>query len=517
MIVLIGFMGAGKSTVGACLADRLAFPFRDVDALVVERAGQDIPSLFASEGEASFRERERAVALDLLSGDEAVVALGGGALGDEMIRTAVKGHTTVFLSVSLEEALRRIDPESRPMLSLTDPEALYDERHPEYERTAQLRVDTDGRDVDDVVDEVVAFVHTMTRPVRVRAGEHEYPVVVGRGILRHAATLFGFDAPRRMAVVHQPNVEGYAKEVGGVLEAAGSEVFLVEVADREDGKDLRAAEALWTQLVEAGLQRDDAMVTVGGGAISDAGGFVASTILRGIRVVHVPTTLLGQVDAAIGGKTALNLPQGKNLVGTIHQPIGVICDVDTLATLDVDELRSGCAEVVKYGFISHPGLLELLPQRAPRMLAADPVVLEGIVERCAAAKAEVVSEDADDSGRRKILNYGHTFGHAFEQRSGFEMRHGDAVSIGMVAAALTAQELGWLDDDAVSLHRDTLDAFGLPIRGDYELDQIRQALLRDKKSRGAPRFVLLREIGDPRTDVEVPEDVLSNALARLSA
>jgi 3-dehydroquinate synthase len=515
MIVLIGFMGAGKTTVGRLVADELGVSFVDADEVIAARAGASIPEIFKNEGEEGFRAFERSVVGDLLAGDDGVVALGGGALGSPEIADLLAPHAVVHLNVSLDEAIKRVGDSERPMLQISAPEDLFRERTRAYTTAATIAVAVDGRSPEEIARELIAGLRGRARRVPVTTAGGTYEVIVGKDVLREVGGVLD-PSPRRVRVLHQPSVERYAKEVADALIERGSEVSMSEVPDGDSAKDRDTAQGLWSALADDGMNKDDALVTVGGGAVSDLGGFVASTFMRGLRVVHVPTTLLGQVDAAIGGKTAINLPHAKNLVGTIHQPAAVVCDVRTLTTLPPDELRSGCAEVLKYGFISEPRLIAFVTSRSDEVLRADAGTMTEVVERCVSIKAGVVGDDELDAGRRKILNYGHTFGHAFEQRSGFSMRHGEAVAVGMMAAALTSQGLGWLGEDEVAAHRDALDALGLPTEGSYDLGELEEAWKHDKKTRDAPRFVLLRGLGQPEIDVEVPRDVLSTALARLA-
>jgi 3-dehydroquinate synthase len=270
-------------------------------------------------------------------------------------------------------------------------------------------------------------------------------------------------------------------------------------------------------MADAPAHRHDLVISVGGGVVSDLAGFVASTYARGLPVVHVATSLLGQVDAAIGGKTGVNLPQGKNLVGTVHQPIAVICDVAALDTLPDEELRSGMAEVIKYGLIGDPELLDLILVRSDDILRRDPQILEELVVRSARAKASVVAEDEFERGSRAALNYGHTFAHALEQASGYSgLRHGEAVALGMMAAAHLANELGRIDGGAVDLHRRTLEAVGLPVSAALGIEELESAWMRDKKYKEGVRFVLLRDIGVVETGIRVEKQVVARALERMS-
>jgi 3-dehydroquinate synthase len=270
---------------------------------------------------------------------------------------------------------------------------------------------------------------------------------------------------------------------------------------------------LYRGLQDADAHRHDLLVTFGGGVVSDVGGFAGSTYARGMQLIHVPTTLLGQVDAAIGGKTGINLQEAKNLVGTIYQPSAVVCDVTFLASCPPEEISSGMAEVIKYGFIVDPDILDLVVRRRSDIEAKDTQVMLDIVARCVAIKASIVSSDERESGERAFLNYGHTFAHGIEAAAGFTgIRHGEAVAIGMMAAALTARELGRIDDDVVALHRSTLRSAGLPTGARLDLQRLEQAWKHDKKYRGGVRFVLLMGLGKPEADVKVPREVLEKVV-----
>ncbi|MGI8774239.1 MAG: 3-dehydroquinate synthase, partial [Actinomycetota bacterium] len=254
------------------------------------------------------------------------------------------------------------------------------------------------------------------------------------------------------------------------------------------------------------------------GVVGDLAGFVASTYARGLALVQVPTSLLAQVDASIGGKTAVNLAAGKNLVGTFHQPLAVVADIDTLATLPEEEFVSGMAEVIKYGLIAEPDLLGYVTGNSDALKRRDPAVLQEIVARSAAIKAGIVASDETEQGRRAYLNYGHTFAHAIEHLHGYgALRHGEAVALGMMAAASLARELGHLDDDDVRLHRRSLQALGLPVSAPLEVDDLAVAWQRDKKYRDGVRFVLLQRIGSPVAGIEADRDTIRVALERMTS
>ncbi|MFP3712312.1 3-dehydroquinate synthase [Puerhibacterium sp. TATVAM-FAB25] len=366
----------------------------------------------------------------------------------------------------------------------------------------------------------------MTSPARVTVhGDKPYDVVIGRHLLGELPGMLGRDV-RRVLVMHPASLEATGEAVRADLAAQGYEAFAVELPDAEEQKTAQVAAFCWQVLGQADFTRSDAIVSVGGGATTDLAGFVAATWLRGIRVVHVPTTLLAMVDAAVGGKTGINTAEGKNLVGAFHPPAGVLCDLAALESLDRWDLVAGLAEVVKTGFIADPRILELVEEHADALRewgtreTADATwdVLAELVERSVAVKARVVGEDLTEQGLREILNYGHTLGHAVELAERYQWRHGAAVAVGMVFAAELARLGGRLPDEVVDRHRAILSSLGLPTtyRGD-RWEQLLGAMRRDKKTRGdLLRFVVLEDVAKP-TRLEGPDPaLLAAAYAEIS-
>jgi 3-dehydroquinate synthase len=346
-------------------------------------------------------------------------------------------------------------------------------------------------------------------------GDAPYDVVIGTGVLGQLPGLIG--EARTVAVVHAEGLPEIARPVCGALAEAGYDVHALPVPDGEAGKDVAVLARLWSGFARLGMTRTDVVVGVGGGATTDLAGFAAATWLRGVKVVLLPTTLLAMVDAAIGGKTAIDIPEGKNLVGAFHPPAGVLCDLTTLVTMPRADYVSGLAEVIKAGFIADPKILELVeddPEAAGR--PDGPHTLE-LIERAIAVKARVVSEDLKESGLREILNYGHTLGHAIEKVEEYRFRHGDAVAIGMVYAAELARLAGRLSDAAVDRHRAILTGVGLPTS--YLPDvwpALRDAMRIDKKARGARlRFVVLDGVAAPGRLEDPDEDLLVRAYERV--
>jgi shikimate kinase / 3-dehydroquinate synthase len=457
-------MGAGKSTLGAALAEQLGRPFVDVDR-EIERE-QPIARIFETGGEAAFRLRESKHVREALDSDSpAVIALGGGAVGTDQIRTALRRRAvTVLVEIDAEEAWRRVGGE-RP---LAQDEAafrtLYEQRRPLYDDAADARTsDLDGA-------------------VLAAGGVH-----VELGALERLGELVPGDG--RVEIVSDARVAGiYGMDVQLALGVRAQAVH--ELAPGEQAKTVESLEALWHALR---LERGGMLVALGGGCTTDVAGFAAASYFRGIDWVAVPTTLVGQVDAAIGGKTAIDLPGAKNIVGAFHWPVRTVIDPATLETLPENELANGRAEVVKTGLLAGEPIWEL--------------PLDEQVRKAAAFKTAVCLRDPNDRGERAQLNLGHTFAHALEAAAGFELPHGRAVALGLLAAL----RLSGLDTSAVE---QTLRPE--PVRVDR--DAAWAALARDKKVvGGTPRLVLLEAPGKPRVGVEVPPADVRAALDALIA
>jgi 3-dehydroquinate synthase len=349
-------------------------------------------------------------------------------------------------------------------------------------------------------------------------GSHPHEVVVGTDVLGELPSLVGPGA-RAVAVIHARGQEPLAAAASGVLAGAGYVVHAEPVPDGEAAKEISVAAGLWSRLAAREIGRRDVIVGVGGGAVTDLAGFTAATWLRGVRVILIPTTLLGMADAAIGGKTAINIPEGKNLVGAFHPPAGVLADLGALATLPDAEYASGLAEVIKAGFIADPVILDLVdadPKAAAR--PGGPHERE-LVERAVAMKAGVGAADLREAGQREFLNYGHTLGHAIERVEEFTMRHGEAVAIGMVYAAEVGRLAGRLDAATAARHREILSAVGLPVRyrpGAWP--ELRAAMAVDKKTRAARlRLVVLDGLARPGILADPPEELLERAYQAVSA
>mgnify|MGYP001277039418 CR=1 FL=1 len=356
-------------------------------------------------------------------------------------------------------------------------------------------------------------------------GASPYDVVVGRDLRDHLPAMLG-SAVERVAVVCPESLEGLVDDL--VEPLSDLEITVLAVPDGEDAKQATVAEACWEALGEGGFTRSDAVLTVGGGATTDLGGFVAATWLRGVRVVHVPTTLLAMVDAAVGGKTGINTGAGKNLVGSFHEPAGVLCDLALLDTLPAEELRAGLGEVVKCGFIADPEILRIVEATEPADLTPESDQLRELVERAIRVKIDVVVADLKETGvstsssagggiGREVLNYGHTLAHAIERVDGYRIRHGEAVAIGCVYVAELARRAGRLSDEVADRHRTAFGRVGLPTAYDAApFDDLLAAMRIDKKARGNQlRFVVLEDLARPVVLAGPAEDDLRAAYAAI--
>ena len=499
-LVFIGFMGAGKSLAARSAAAALNVPSVDSDALLEQRLGASIESYFDSHGERAFREQEEDTVAEILEDPPApVLSLGGGAVGSERVRAALARHTVVLLDVDADTAWQRCR-NGRPLARDRDRfDALHAERAPLYAGLADAILPADRRDeVRQALPAIRALAETPAGTKLLWAGE--YPVFVGEGVLGSGM----WPQPGRRFLVTDDAVGPlYAESLGAVERD-------IRIPPGERHKSIDTAYTVLRALASAGMDHDDHVVALGGGVVGDVAGFCAAIYQRGVPVVHVPTTLVAQVDSAYGGKTGVDLPEGKNYAGAYHQPAAVLADPGTLATLPPEELAAGWAEVIKTGLIAGGELWRRVRSReAPR---PD----RDLVLACARVKLRIVARDERDAGERQTLNLGHTVGHAIETVTAYERyRHGEAVGLGLLAA-LTLSGRPDLRDEVGRM----LTGHGLPTRLDAGIDRaaVAAAVQRDKKRRGGRvGFVLLDAPGEPRIGCPVSEDELAGALADLAA
>ena len=547
-IVLVGLSGAGKSSIGRLIAERLNWRFLDTDDEVTEREGTTPAELIGERGERAFREVEEAVVAEVATAEHAVIATGGGAFLSARNRAALGERGLIcYLDATPSELARRLraseDAPARPILG-EDVEArlreLDDERRPFYNH-ADVWIPAQSRAVEDIgtfeaaADRIIRVwsregATLIERPQRLeRLGDpaparapaggvdtdgERYPIWVGQGELSRLPDrlrMLGLD-DRRAFVISDNNVwERHGATIAESLDAAGIAGASYLIPAGEASKSQRVAAELYRWLAEERAERRDVVLALGGGVVGDLGGYVAATYLRGMPLVQLPTSVLAMNDASIGGKTAVDLPSGKNLVGAFYQPRAVIADIDTLATLPRRSYAEGFAEVIKHAFILDPALLETLEAEAKGLASASPDwdLLADVTARSMRLKALIVSTDPQEHGLRAILNYGHTIGHALESVTGYgEFLHGEAVSIGMIGAARMAQRLGMIAPELVDRHGDILRSFGLPTSAsNINAGTVLNAMRMDKKiERGQQRFVLLEAVGRAVLRSDVPRE-----------
>ncbi len=538
-IVIVGMTGVGKSTIGTHLARELDRKFVDLDQYIVDNTGRPVSQIFNEKGEQGFRQLEaKALAECLALGADVVLSTGGGAVVTETNRTLLtQGPLVLWLQADLDDLVHRTSHEAERPLLAGDArgvlQQLMSDRDDWYRQVADLSIVTTGQHIPDVVASLSSLIRSSdgeeaesshgAGPVPMQEREQpassdatlivehvqldhgrSYPVLVGPGARQELAALIP-DGVERVALVTQRGID-VAVDPG-----VDHQVFMVEAGER--AKRMSVVEDLARSFAQWGMTRDDMVVAVGGGVVTDLGGFVASTYHRGIKVIHVSTTLLGQIDAAIGGKCGVNLPEGKNLVGAFWQPTAVICDTDTLSTLPSREFRSGLGELAKYHFLGESGHGQPL----------DELTLAERVAACVRIKADVVADDEREGGRRAILNYGHTLGHALETASAekaqgvYGIRHGEGVAIGLIYAAELAKALGRIDQSRVDEHRRVVQGYELAteLPEGSDCESLVQLFKRDKKAARGITFVLDGPDGVEPVGIE-DEGLLLDCLHRMN-
>jgi shikimate kinase/3-dehydroquinate synthase len=505
-IVCIGFMGAGKSTAARSAAAALGTNAIDVDRVVEERIGKPIARVFAEGGEAAFRAAEEEITLELLSARQPnVLALGGGAVAHHGVREVLGDHLVVWLDIGVESAWLRCADSGRPLAGdRAQFEVLFAERAPLYSSLADVIVPAERSHEMGAVLKAAEGIPPGTKLIWAASASGDYPVYIGEGLLRQHRFWPAAVEGRRFLVT-----DGNVGRLYG--EALEPLTGRVAITPGEQSKTVAHAEIVWTELLRAGMTREDLVVALGGGVVGDLAGFCASTYQRGVRYVQVPTSLVAQVDSAYGGKTAVNLDaiRAKNYVGAYYQPATALVDPDALSTLPEAELAAGYAEVVKTALIAGGELWDRVCARAD---PADPEVIAA----CALTKLRIVAEDERDAGPRQVLNLGHTVAHAIETVTGYaRYRHGEAVALGLLVALRLSGNEGLR-----STVRGLFEQQGLPTRlADADPGDVVMATGRDKKRRGPGPvpFVLLPEPGSPRTGCVVEPTELLAAVREVAA
>jgi shikimate kinase/3-dehydroquinate synthase len=543
-IFITGFSGSGKTTVSREVARRMGWAFIDLDDEIERAAGKPIEDIFAECGEPHFRQMEHEVLADACKSERQVISTGGGIIMEQRNRDLMECNgIIVCLEARPETIYERLEmqkaegPIVRPMLTASDPleriRVLKFQRQFNY-TLAHWTVHTDSLTPVEAAEEAIRawkliMNKTSSQPAQhygdlaavVRTSSGDYPIWVGWGILSELGErVKRILSPQAAYIISDEGVYRQARRAQMAMESAGIPAHMFMMPPGEQHKTLETAQQLYRWLAERRAERGHLVLAVGGGVVGDLAGFVAATYLRGMPFAQVPTSLLAMMDASIGGKVAVDLPQGKNLVGAFYQPRFVLADVTTLQTLPRRELTSGWAEAIKHGLIMDEALLSDFERHKEEVQRLDQDIATDIIRRSVAIKANVVSQDERETlGIRILLNYGHTIGHALEAATGYgSLLHGEAVSIGMMGAAYIAHAMGMLSAEEVERQRAVLESFDLPLScGEIDLEAVKQAMLSDKKTAGrAIRWVLLDGIGNAVTRNDVPPELVQDTLRRLA-
>ena len=517
-------MGSGKTTVGRALAKKLNKRFIDTDHEIEARTGVSIPVIFEVEGEASFRQREAEVVKDLTAQDGVVLATGGGAILDEASRRFLHERgTVIYLRAGINSILQRTrHDKNRPLLRIADPrkklEELEAQREPLYQQIAHLVIETGRPNVQFLVQSILTQLALIPgalssenvllmqqqasfQTLRVELGERSYPIAIGASLLASSDVLRQNIKGQRVAIVTNTVVAPlYLAALEERLHGLGKQVISIILPDGEEHKTWASLMLIFDALLEAKCDRKITLLALGGGVIGDMTGFAAASYMRGVPFVQIPTTLLSQVDSSVGGKTGINHPLGKNMIGAFYQPQAVIADTATLNTLPDRELSAGLAEVIKHGAIIDAAFFEWIETHIVQLRNKDAESLAYAISRSCEIKADVVRQDEREGGLRAILNFGHTFAHAIESGLGYgKWLHGEAVGCGMVMAADLSCRMGYIDYVSKIRVQQLVEAAGLPsVAPDLGESRWLELMEVDKKNEnGQIKFILLKPLGAP--------------------
>ncbi|MCP5468296.1 MAG: 3-dehydroquinate synthase [Deltaproteobacteria bacterium] len=519
-IFIAGFMGTGKSSVGKALAEKLKYQFIDLDLTIEKISKNKIDKIFEKEGEKGFRRWEKQALEQVSTEEKVVIALGGGAVcSAQNLKRIQNSGLAILLSSSVEEILKRVQKQKvkRPLLEVTDPakriEQLLKKRQKFYQKIA-FQVSTDHMTIAQVVQKIYSQLPLENNPLQVKLQQNAYPIYFSPKGFGGLADLLGryFPGQKLILLSNSKLDKLYGREIFRNL-SRDFEVKKVLIPDGEQYKNLQTVEKIYHQLIKHQVDRKTVIIALGGGVIGDIAGFVAATYLRGIPFVQIPTTLLAQVDSSVGGKTGVDLAEGKNLIGAFYQPRFVFINPEVLKTLSKRQLICGMSEVIKYAAIFDEAFFEYLEKSMQQLLRHPGKSYEDLIRRCCAWKAWVVCEDEKEvSGLRALLNFGHTLGHAIESMTRYrKYTHGEAIAMGMVFAAERSVKEQSLDPEAVERLKKLLRQAELPIAWpDFTRKQYEKALMQDKKRVSQDiQFVYLNKIGFAQIKKTPVKDLLN--------
>lgn len=540
-IVLVGLMGAGKTTIGKLLAEKLGWPFYDSDDEIVRSSGKSISKIFEEEGEPAFRDLERLTIQGLLRNGPCVIASGGGSISiPETAKSILENGLCLWLDAPVDVLVERTRGSDRPLLQHGDPEnvleLLLEKRRSAYLQS-HLHILDDGLNPEEITNRILMQIceylfdanadedddrHVpQALCMTVSLFDRSYPIFIGANLLEDVDVWLSHEFHNRKAfIITDYNVRAAVTDkFQQSLTPYMKSVTVMELPPGEQTKSFDRYQAVVEWLLESGVKRDSLIFAVGGGVIGDLSGFAAASVLRGVEFIQIPTTLLSQVDSSVGGKTGINTRFGKNLVGAFYQPRTVVIDLDTLESLPKREWLAGYAEIVKYGLLGDSDFFTWLEINGRKMLDGNPVAVMRAIEKSCHMKAEIVRQDEhEETGLRALLNLGHTFGHALESLAGYgsELLHGEAVAIGIVLAARLSFELGHLSDHDVARIVHHFKTVGLrteirevKLPEGTTAGQIIDLMRHDKKSNNNGLvFVILSRIGTAEISSTVPEELV---------
>ncbi len=538
-IILVGMMGAGKTTIGKALASGLSKEFMDSDQEIQERTGVKIPVIFEIEGEAGFRKRESEALTELVKKKNIILATGGGAVLSQGNRRLLRQNgIVIYLRASVSDLHRRTrHDKNRPLLQTEDLFArlneLYIQRDAHYRETAHIVIDSGKQGVRQLVQKLINklmsidletikhtdnqnTMQTLSVDFTSSAEKRSYPIHIGHGILERVDLIVACLPQKRVAIVSNTAVAPlYLEKLRAALEKRGVASIPIIIPDGEAHKNWETLNFIYDALLKNHCERNTAILALGGGVVGDLTGFAAATYLRGVPFIQIPTTLLAQVDSSVGGKTGINHELGKNMIGAFYQPRMVLTDSATLNTLPDRELRAGLAEIIKYGLIRDPAFFDWLEQNMRHLLARDPIILNEAIQRSCENKAEIVAADEKEKGIRALLNLGHTFGHAIENGMGYGVwLHGEAVAAGTVLAAELSRRMKLISETDVNRIRKIFIQAGLPVTAPkMSPEKYLQLMMLDKKvDAGKTRFIVLNRIGEAMMRADIPPTMLTETI-----
>lgn len=539
-VALIGFMGAGKTDVGCQLAKQLKLPFVDLDSEIERKVGKHVSKIFAEEGEPAFRRLETEVLFSLKQPWPHILAPGGGVvLKSENVSWLQENYLIIYLKAKKETLRKRLQNSyERPLLAgnfSAQLDSLYEAREKLYQQVAHKQITTDKLSVKEVVNKIVKLIKSQpVTTVKVNLKQSSYPIYIGAGLLEDLAAYLSkvFSSnwtgvqklisptdnwKNRAVIITNPVVGRYwGAKVKEELSKVFAHVDYKEIPAGERYKSWQTALKLYDYLLTVRADRQTVLVALGGGVIGDLVGFVAATFMRGLPYLQMPTTLMAQVDSSVGGKTAVNHRLAKNIIGAFYQPKAVFIDSLVLKTLPKREFKNGLSEIIKYAFIANKPAAKVLANTLGTPYLTN--CLDWLITQSVAVKAKIVSEDEKEQGLRAILNYGHTIGHALEAVTSYQrLRHGEAVALGMLAAAKLAHQLGYISAELVELHYELIKKAGLPTNwpDGISKDEVLKRLFYDKKRlANKHRFILLKNLGQPEVET-VAADTIATALSQV--